>query len=150
MKTNWFQILLIVLCSSVYGQSSISTAGQSFNAGANLLQFTLGEIIVENNPGGPFITSGIVQPNYIITTIKKEFDKLAVIVSPNPFSDMISLTGFDGIISLNIYDFAGKVLASKQVSSGETTNLSALPDGVYLLEINLAKMKNTYKLIKQQ
>lgn len=57
-------------------------------------------------------------------------------VYPNPASNMVVLSGFEGNGQANLYDMRGSVVSTYALSGNETRlDLSAIPSGIYLLRV---------------
>lgn len=70
-------------------------------------------------------------------------------VYPNPFADMLTISGADGC-SLRIVDVAGAVILNKEISaSHEQINLNHLTPGVYFCHIQKEKQVKVVKVVKR-
>jgi hypothetical protein len=58
-------------------------------------------------------------------------------VYPNPAYDLltIDLPGYNGTFNVSVYDLTGKLWQSGRISSGETIDVSRIPEGTYILSI---------------
>lgn len=73
-------------------------------------------------------------------------------VYPNPVSDVlhVSLPYDAGKVAtgLSLYDFAGHCVKTQQAQGVENTiDVSALPEGIYLLKVEAGKSKKTFKVV---
>lgn len=58
-------------------------------------------------------------------------------VSPNPASDVIKVkTGGEGEQTLRVYDIKGVVVLNKTINKSASINISSLPAGSYMVEVN--------------
>ena len=75
----------------------------------------------------------------------KGFEKKSYLVYPNPTEGILSIKTTDKILSTGVYSLLGKLLA---LSSENTFNISALPNGVYILKIETQEGVAIQKIIK--
>ncbi len=70
------------------------------------------------------------------------------LIYPNPASDLVYFRTFEKVKTVAVYDLLGRLIYVQQLS-GNSTNVSSLSSGVYILKIRTEK--NTYirKLIKK-
>lgn len=79
-----------------------------------------------------------------------EFDMQAITVHPNPAQNTISISGNIDHATLQIINSLGQtVLRKENTSNGHQLDISALPNGIYLLEMQSAGKTATSKWIKQ-
>ena len=72
-----------------------------------------------------------------------------VLIYPNPVESITTIEGA-GNTTLSIYDMAGKVILTKNVTSdSEELNLSKLPEGVYYTQITGIEGTSIVKLVKR-
>lgn len=70
-----------------------------------------------------------------------------LIVSPNPTSGFIALSGMDaGLHEVQIFNIAGVMLKSQRLSNGDAIDLTPFPNGLYLIK---AEGKSVIRVIKQ-
>lgn len=62
----------------------------------------------------------------------------------------VEILGLEGTAQLSVYDSSGKqYIAVDITSSVSNVNISAVPDGIYVLKIHANGNSNTWKLIKK-
>ena len=71
-------------------------------------------------------------------------------IYPNPTTDNFFVKNLEGPATVNISDISGRLLLSKDVTAKETVTVSTLPNGVYLVTIQLNNTRKTEKLIIQR
>jgi len=83
---------------------------------------------------------------YIFTGINDEFDKLKIIIYPNPFTNQTTISGaLDGNSSVNltIYDMTGRVIVEKSVECGAGERFEYTFDadrygcGIYIVKLTM-------------
>lgn len=157
MKTK-ITFLFLLICAFMNAQSissiTISNAGEYLSNGSNSINATIGESIV-----GTITNSESVHQGFWASTFSTEtLDNTSFValtndleVFPNPVTDILSLK------SSTIQDFKyavfnteGKKILQATVANGKlinTINLSTLPSGLYLLQIE-AQSSSFTKSIK--
>lgn len=66
---------------------------------------------------------------------------------PNPAHREFSLDGFENTLQVEVISTGGKVMLSKEVSAGETINISGWAKGLYTLEIVQGNKRGYKKLV---
>jgi hypothetical protein len=80
-----------------------------------------------------------------ITGITDKNNKGSLSIYPNPAENQVYFQNMpEGISSVSICRMDGKLVFSKQISSGESVNVSSLIKGLYLMKVN----NQVFKLIK--
>lgn len=70
-------------------------------------------------------------------------------MGPNPTKDIIQLTSTENIQSIAIYNIAGQLVMNNQIDAqSPTVDLSALQNGIYLMEVTIKDHKEVYKVVK--
>jgi hypothetical protein len=72
-------------------------------------------------------------------------------VSPNPFSDYITINkpnSYDRI-SFELFDIQGRKIMTKEVGNNENINMEGLIKGLYFYKLNIDGKKQNGKLIKE-
>ncbi len=85
-----------------------------------------------------------------ITGIKNIVSDKMIYLYPNPITNYFTISGIEGISTIAISDFSGKLLVSKNVSTKEAISVSTLSNGVYLVNIKSNNIRLTEKLIIQR
>ncbi len=57
-------------------------------------------------------------------------------ISPNPVSDALTISGFEGILPITIFDSRGRAVIQRSVTESELISVSHLPAGLYFVESN--------------
>jgi len=70
-------------------------------------------------------------------------------VYPNPATDGFQIHGINGISTLGMFDFNGKLLFTKEIKSDEYISISTLPQGLYIVRITSEADMFDMKLIKR-
>ena len=72
------------------------------------------------------------------TTKQEEISKCNLKAYPNPTNDILFVEGISKVESLRLYNLAGIELSVShtQLTDGLQLNVSALPQGLYLLQVN--------------
>lgn len=85
-----------------------------------------------------------------LTLSNKSFDLVDFSVYPNPAKDFININTKEGVDSVSIYNLLGsEVLKAANYSKERGLDVSALTSGVYVLIIESAGSKGTYKFVKK-
>lgn len=85
-----------------------------------------------------------------LTLSNKSFDLVDFSVYPNPSEDFININTKEGVDSVSIYNLLGsEVLKATNYSKEGGLDVSALTSGVYVLVIESAGSKGTYKFVKK-
>ena len=121
-----------VIATQTIGQTSVTGTydNLSFKIGQGYQQAFWGRIINEQN-----------SPDFEVS------------VYPNPFeSDFNIRYNGEGLISVSIYDVAGKLIYNKDhlfTTPQKTINIDAISSGVYLVKLQSNKLNYFTKLIKK-
>jgi len=75
--------------------------------------------------------SNIVEFVTAVPTLNEE----SVSIYPNPVTDGFQIKGIEGIADFRLTDLYGKLLLHKQVRANESVSVSALPAGMYIINI---------------
>ena len=78
----------------------------------------------------------------ILATNENEAENISIF--PNPVSNTFTITGINDFQQLSIYSIDGRLVKHETVSSGQSIDISELPQGLYYANIN----KQNFKLIK--
>jgi len=76
-----------------------------------------------------------------------ELDEKLVSFYPNPAMDILTVDPIYSGTLVNIYSLGGKLLLSKVLNSRTDLNISSLPSGMYLLQVNHKNSSSNEKLI---
>ncbi|OUJ71221.1 T9SS type A sorting domain-containing protein [Hymenobacter crusticola] len=67
---------------------------------------------------------------------------------PNPSAESITFTGPDGVLQYRIYNAKGQQVTMGEAASGSTVNLSAVPAGMYLLELSNKGQRSVQRFVR--
>ena len=71
-------------------------------------------------------------------------------VAPNPAKDAVTVSSDYGILGLDLYDLQGRHLLNDNLGSREATlDLSALPEGTYILQVSTPAGTTTKRIVKR-
>ena len=69
-----------------------------------------------------------------------------IMISPNPANDYILISGANELISVEVFDLAGKLIMTSNLS---LIDLASLKNGIYLIKITDLNGISNHKLVKQ-
>lgn len=92
-------------------------------------------------------TTGITDG--ITSAVKTALDAEVVSIFPNPVNDIITLNTEENVQSISICSLSGATLVEMDYNNSESINVSALSQGVYLLNYTVEGKVSTLKFIKQ-
>jgi photosystem II stability/assembly factor-like uncharacterized protein len=77
----------------------------------------------------------------------------SVKIFPNPFTDTLQIELPDellwkGLVSVNVYDPTGKLVLSPNITNLQSINLTALPEGLYYISIDVNGQRITRPIVK--
>jgi len=81
-----------------------------------------------------------------IETVGREENALSLY--PNPVHDVLHIGGLTGAVTVKVVDFSGRIVFTKQ-NVIESVDVSSLPAGIYLLQINANGETMVKKFIKK-
>jgi len=153
------KLLLLLLCLPFIGfgqvttPSVISTSGNSYNSGGVIMDYTLGEIVVETHINSTTIlTQGFHQGVLNVTTSVDDFD-IKTKIYPNPTTNFIIIELEKNVIAdILVYDINGKIVIKDKLRDEKQKQLdfSFLTQGNYLLHINIADKQSVYQINKSK
>ena len=166
--TAFYKIIpIICFCFSfMYGRaqtispSVISSTGGAISDSATVLNWTLGETVIQNiQSGNNYLSQGFHQPYYtIITAVENTTSFFDVKVFPNPSADILNIiinSDTELPFELFLTDINGKVLFKKKENTGAkqhsfTYDTSNLATALYFIKItNTGKnISETFKIQK--
>jgi len=101
------------------------------------------EVFTDGDVYGKFLqasTTGVNEIKNVGNSIK---------LYPNPATDAFQVTGIEGTATIIVSDLNGRLLFTKEVTTGETVSVSTLPNGMYLATIKSKDITETEKLVIQ-
>lgn len=121
-----------------------------YDAATNCEIFT--DVDFDNDfDGNTFSTHGLSVVKKIKTTFGNSLEDIINVISffPNPATDQIHFVGLTGMAEVSVYDSRGVVVYSNQsVGPAETVDVSELPQGVYVVVVQMDKNAASKRLIK--
>ncbi|EPR69791.1 hypothetical protein ADIWIN_4066 [Winogradskyella psychrotolerans RS-3] len=70
----------------------------------------------------------------VLSVSDVQFQNLTIY--PNPTKDYLTFEGFNTNINVSVFDVLGKQVLAKNITDGETLNVSELATGIYTIKIN--------------
>jgi hypothetical protein len=151
--------LLILLCLPILGfgqvtsPSVVSSSGDSYSNGNVIMDYTLGEIVVETHTNSTTIlTQGFHQEILKITTEVVNID-IKTKVYPNPTTNFLIVELEKNVnADILVYDINGKIVIKDRLNNEQQKQLdfSFLKQGNYLLHINIADKQSVYQINKSK
>jgi hypothetical protein len=154
----------LALCLSAMAQaqsiapSVISSGGDFFSNSAGMIEWTVGEPMIETYSASSFfITQGFHQPEDVNSSIGETGIPVNASVYPNPTADFVNIQfGEDvsGLFVIDIYNALGQRMQTEQFSafaSGrKQINLTGYAAGVYFIQVRAVngKANTTFKITK--
>ncbi|MFQ3214255.1 MAG: hypothetical protein ACI9XJ_000932 [Marivirga sp.] len=143
-------LLSISICKSQ--AQSINSAGKSSTNSTVRMLWSIGGLsIVGGNNISPGVISKIILDREIITSVKQEFD-FDITTYPNPTSNFLYVEKMENNSSIlySLLDPSRQEYFSTE-TKGNAVNLdlSALPNGLYILKIKDRSKTKLYKIIKK-
>ena len=153
------KLLVILLCLPILGfgqvtsPSVVSSSGDSYSNGSVIMDYTLGEIVVETHTNSTTIlTQGFHQEILSITTeVVNIYIKTKVY--PNPTTNFLIVELEKNVnADILVYDINGKLVIKDRLNDEQQKQLDFgfLKQGNYLLHINIADKKSVYQINKSK
>ena len=160
MKTIIMQkLLLILLCLPILGfgqvtsPSVVSSSGDSYSNGNVIMDYTLGEIVVETHTNSTTIlTQGFHQGILKVNTSVENID-IKTKVYPNPTTSFLIVELEKNVnADILVYDINGRLVIKDRLNDEQQKQLDFgfLKQGNYLLHINIADKKSVYQINKSK
>lgn len=137
-------------CSELtYEKCSADMATTNFSR-VQLTGLTPGETITArvwgyNGSAGSFKISA-----YDASLSNKSFDFASLKVYPNPVKDVLTLSYSQNITNVSIFNLLGQQVINKALDNSEAQiDMSVLPQGAYLVKVNVQNQVKTIKVIKE-
>ena len=153
------KLLLILLCLPMIGlgqvtsPSVVSSSGDSYSNGSVIMDYTLGEIVVETHTNSTTIlTQGFHQGVLKVNTSVENID-IKTKVYPNPTTNFLIIELEKNVnADILVYDINGKLVIKDRLNNEQQKQLdfSFLKQGNYLLHINIADKKSVYQINKSK
>ena len=144
-------IFLNSLVLSVNAQSIISSSGSSFTSENYVVEFTLGELAIDDIGNDLILTQGFHQGKLAIQTEIKEID-FKINLFPNPAHTHFKVE-FNSLKTVDIIltDIKGKIITREKLvnQSSKYYDISNLAQGIYTFTIiDSTNKQATYKIKK--
>ena len=152
-------LLLILLCLPMIGfgqilsPSVVSSSGASYSNGGVIMDFTLGEIVIETfSNNANILTQGFHQGIIKIVLSVSDID-IKTKIYPNPTTNFIIIELEKNVnADILVYDINGKIVIKDKLNDEQQKQLdfSFLNQGNYLLHINIADKQSVYQINKSK
>ena len=153
------KLLLILLCLPMIGfgqilsPSVVSSSGASYSNGGVIMDFTLGEIVIETfSNNANILTQGFHQGIIKIVLSVSDID-IKTKIYPNPTTNFIIIELEKNVnADILVYDINGKIVIKDKLRDEQKKQLdfSFLTQGNYLLHINIADKQSVYQINKSK
>ena len=153
------KILLLLLCFPIIGfgqlttPSVVSSSGDSYFNGGFIIDYTLGDIVVETfSNNANILTQGFHQGDIKVTTAVVNLD-IKTNIYPNPTTNFLIIElEKDVNAELLVYDINGKIVIKDKLNYEHLKQLdfNFLNQGNYFLHINIADKKSVYQINKSK
>ena len=153
------KLLLILFCLPMIGfgqilsPSVVSSSGASYSNGGVIMDFTLGEIVIETfSNNANILTQGFHQGIIKIVLSVSDID-IKTKIYPNPTTNFIIIELEKNVnAELLVYDINGKIVIKDKLNEEQKKQLdfSFLNQGNYLLHINIADKQSVYQINKSK
>ena len=151
--------LLILFCLPMIGfgqilsPSVVSSSGASYSNGGVIMDFTLGEIVIETfSNNANILTQGFHQGIIKIVLSVSDID-IKTKIYPNPTTNFIIIELEKNVnADILVYDINGKIVIKDKLNDEQQKQLdfSFLNQGNYLLHINIADKQSVYQINKSK
>ena len=152
--THFYSLFLSLFVVSSFSAQTISpevvaSSGNTLISGDVVLDFTIGEVVIDTYTGTVILTQGFQQSRIIITHVPNEEYEVEFNIYPNPTSDYVMIDFHSPVSSiLELYDIQGKLILNHSLYNQESfqLNLQTVASGSYLLKVNIADRVSTYQI----
>lgn len=139
------------IVKSIKSNSNPSVVSAVINANDELvltpLASGIADIKISFNSNGKVVEKTLTVNSTTSTLATAEVKKIEFSIYPNPVTDILTIKTQEKILNVAVYDASGKVV-NTQLNNGQI-NVSALPNGVYILKAVTDKGVYQQKLIKK-
>ena len=132
--------------------SLVSSSGSTFNNGNVIMDFSIGEIVINTFNSSSILTQGFHQEVLKITTEVVNID-IKTKVYPNPTTSILNIELEENISAdIMVYDINGKLVIKDRLNDQQKKQLDFgfLKQGNYILHINIADKKSVYQINKSR
>jgi hypothetical protein len=155
MKYSVIILILFLAGSVVSAQQVVSSNGDSRSAASYEVSWTVGEAVIETFTGSSnALTQGFHQTKITVTAVSEIlFPGLEIKVFPNPTPDIITIHFSEYVENSRyfLYDFTGKLLENKLISSTDTEiSMNNYASGQYILKLTDESQRpiQTFQIVK--
>lgn len=85
----------------------------------------------------------------IITDVKENSGSESILIYPNPVSGIIRIENIDPMTNCRIVNVKGETLIKRNISESNEFNLTALPKGIFFIELKNKDYMTVNKIIKK-
>jgi hypothetical protein len=153
------KLLLLLLClpfigfGQVTSPSVVSISGDSYSNGSVIMDYTLGEIVIETHANSSTVlTQGFHQGDLNVNTGVVNID-IKTKVYPNPTTNFLIVELEKNVnADILVYDINGKIVIKGRLNNEQQKQLDFgfLKQGNYLLHINIADKQSVYQINKSK
>lgn len=152
MKRHIIILISLLATISISAQEVISAQGDTYSGSGLVLDFTVGEVIINTvTDGTNTLTQGFHQSKWSVVGIRDLFPDFEANVFPNPLEEVLNIeaSAYENV-KFFLYDAQGKLVREDKLSAElSTIELSELAAGAYSLLLTKANQNlKTFKLIK--
>ena len=137
----------------VTSPSVVSSSGDSYSNGNVIMDYTLGEIVVETHTNSSTVlTQGFHQGDLKVHTGIVNID-IQTKVYPNPTTNFLIIELEENVnADILVYDINGKIVIKDRLNNEQQKQLDFgfLKQGNYLLHINIADKQSVYQINKSK
>ena len=155
MKRHQLLLPAVLLSVTCYSQEVVSTQGDTYSDGTNIIDYTIGETVISTGSDSTNdLTQGFHQTNWSFVGMEDLQNDLHVSIFPNPTSDQLTIaTSKNENYSYSVFDNSGRLVSEGKLMGEEThLNVSNYATGQYSISV-LSESGNqlkVFKLIKNQ
>ena len=92
----------------------------------------------------------LIVTNQAALEVQETKEESTILISPNPFTNVVTLSSFNLDAVAEVLDILGQKLYSVQITKNkQELNLSELPNGIYFIKVETLDGIRTQKIIKQ-
>ena len=137
----------------IISPSVVSSSGDSYSNGGVIMDYTLGEIVIETfSNNANILTQGFHQGVIKVNTSVENIDIMTK-VYPNPTTNFLIVELEKNVnAELLVYDINGKIVIKDKLNEERQKQLdfSFLTQGNYLLHINISDKQSVYQINKSK
>ena len=152
MKKLLITVALFTVSIASFSQEVVGTQGGSYTNGINVLDFTIGETVIETVGGAQQLTQGFHQTRWDFVGLEDFSSSVEISVYPNPMENELKIktTHFNNI-EFCVYDALGRKIKAGELQSYLTSlDVSQCSLGTYTLVLSdkMGNVLKSFKLIK--